>query len=494
VTAVAVRRAGRVEAAAVAVGLLAAVGLWLAVPTFPNYDAYYHLVWGRELLDGRSPSFEAYAAPTQHPLYIAVAAVVGLLGAGADRALVAVTLLALVALTWATWRAARALFGPWPGALAALFVGSSFAFLLYAVRAYVDVPFLALVLGAAAWELERGGAGTGAVEATRARGGGRLGPMLLLAAAGLLRPEGWVLAGLYALWSLPGRSWLRRAAFLGLAATPPLLWAAVDLAVTGNPLHSLNATSELADELGRPRGLAEVPGSFVAFVTDVARPPVALAGLLGIVLALRLLGRRRLVVPLVLLVAGVVTFVGTGLAGLSILPRYLTVPVVALCLFAGYAVAGFTTLPDGHPWRARWRNGALCAVAIGATFLVVQLPSFGRLADELTFVQGINRDLEALLAAPAVAQAGACGPLSLPNYRLVPDARWLLDAPAQDVVARSAFPPGGRPARGVAIFYVGERPLERYGFADGADRLANVPGPGFTPLERRGGLRAYVSC
>lgn len=492
--AIAVRRAGRVEAAVVAVGVLAVVGLWLAVPTFPNYDAYYHLVWGRELLDGRAPSFEAYAAPTQHPLYIAVAAVAGLAGRDADRALVLLTLLALVALTWATWRTARALFGPWPGALAALFVGSSFAFLLYAVRAYVDVPFLALVLGAAAWELERGRGEARPEGAATARGGERLGPMLLLVAAGLLRPEGWVLAGLYALWSLPGRSWPRRAAFLALAAAPPVLWAAVDLAVTGNLLHSLNATSELADELGRPRGLAEVPGSFVAFVADVARPPVALAGVLGVVVAVRLLGRRRLVVPLALLVAGVVTFVGAGLAGLSILPRYLTVPVVALCLFAGYGVAGFTTLPDGHPWRMRWRNGALGAVVVGAIFLVVQIPSFGRLSDELTFVQGINRDLEALLAAPAVAQAGACGPLSLPNYRLVPDARWLLDAPAQDVVARSAFPRGDRPARGVAIFYVGEQPLERYGFADGADRLTNVPGPGFTPLERAGTLRAYVSC
>jgi hypothetical protein len=134
------------------------------------------------------------------------------------------------------------------------------------------------------------------------------------------------------------------------------------------------------------------------------------------------------------------------------------------------------------------------AVVIGAVFLVVQLPSFGRLGDELTFVQGIHRDLEALLSDPAVAQAGGCGPLSFPNYRLVPDARWLLDAPAQKVVARSALPRSERPARGVAVFYVGEQPLDRYGFADGADRLANVPGPGFTPLERAGTLRAYVSC
>ena len=46
--------------------------------------------------------------------------------------------------------------------------------------------------------------------------------------------------------------------------------------------------------------------------------------------------------PLALFAAGVITFVGTGVLGLSILPRYLTVPAVALCLFAGYALLGFT--------------------------------------------------------------------------------------------------------------------------------------------------------
>ena len=59
-------------------------------------------------------------------------------------------------------------------------------------------------------------------------------------------------------------------------------------------------------------------------------------------LAWRLLGWRRLRVPLALFAAGVITFVGTGALGLSILPRYLTVPAVALCLFAGYALLGFT--------------------------------------------------------------------------------------------------------------------------------------------------------
>ena len=161
----------------------------LLVPTYPNYDAYYHLVWGRELLDGVRPSFEAYQAPTQHPLYLALCAALTPIGQDADRALVLLCVLSLVALAWAVFRVGDAVFGLWPGLAAAAFTASSFAFLLYAARAYVDVPFLALVLWAAA------------LEARRPRRGRSV--MALLAVAGLLRPEAWVLAGAYWLWCGP---------------------------------------------------------------------------------------------------------------------------------------------------------------------------------------------------------------------------------------------------------------------------------------------------
>jgi hypothetical protein len=53
--------------ALLALALGTAVG-FVIYPTFPNYDSYYSLLWGRELLDGVKPSFDAYRAPTQHPL------------------------------------------------------------------------------------------------------------------------------------------------------------------------------------------------------------------------------------------------------------------------------------------------------------------------------------------------------------------------------------------------------------------------------------------
>jgi hypothetical protein len=258
---------------ALAAFALAAVVLWALAPTYPDYDAYEHLVWGRDLLHGMAPGFETYAAPTQHPLYLALAALLSVVGTDADRLLVLVTVLCLVALTAGTYELARRLFGAWPALAAAFFVGSSFAFLLYAVRAFVDVPFLALVIWAAALEVGRPRRG--------------LAPMVLLALAGLLRPEAWVLAGLYWLWCLPGRSARARVGLAALVAAAPVAWALVDLAVTGDPLFSLHATSSLAEALGRERGLRHVPSSFVTFLADVARPPVALAGVIGAVLALR---------------------------------------------------------------------------------------------------------------------------------------------------------------------------------------------------------------
>ena len=473
---------------------LCAVLAWALVPTYPDYDAYHHLVWGRDLLDGVAPGFEDYAAPTQHPLYLALGALLSLAGEHADRLLVLVTMLSLVALTAGAYALGRELFGFVAGVAGAVFVGSSFAFALYAVRAFVDVPFLALVVWAAALEARRPRRGLRLDPPNRAdtstiSGGSSLAPMALLAAAGLLRPEAWVLAGLYWLWCLPGRVPRERAALLVLVAAAPVLWALVDLSVTGDPLFSLHATSDLAQSLGRERGLRNVPASFVTFLADLARPPVALAGAIGLVLALWRFGMRRMAVPLALVGTGVITFVAIGVAGLSLIPRYLTLPAVALCVLAGYAVLGFTTLPPGAA-RERWRRLATGALAVGIAFLAVKAASFGRLYDELRFIDRTHDELAGLLAEPGVRAGLRCGALTFPTYRLVPDARWQLHAAARAVHTRA----GGRPAGAVAVYIAGDEKFERrFGRADGVSRATNRP-PAAAPSVVHGPFVAYAVC
>ena len=451
----------RVEVIAVAALALAAVVVWALVRTYPNYDAYYHLVWGRELLDGHAPTFEAYQAPTEHPLYLALCAVLGLFGEHADRLLVLFTALCHVAFTWAVYRLGAAIWDRRAGLLAALLAGSSFALLLYAARAYVDEPFLALVLWAAALEAER-------------RGPGKVYALLVL--AGLLRPEAWLLGGAYWLWrSWPARRPLWRE--LPLVVLAPALWCLVDLLVTGDPLFSLHSTSELADELNRTRSLSEVPGDFVRFLADTAREPVAAAAVIGIVVAWRRRDGRAVHVPVALFLAGSLTFLATSVAGLSVLPRYLTVPAVALCLPAGYLVT-----------RSRWLLAL--AVAAGLAFVVVRADAFDRLATELRFIRTTHDDLAGILHRPEVVAARRCGPVTFPNYRLVPDARWILDASQREVGSRSAR----QRSHGVAIVYLGEKLLRRYGFAAGASPLTNVPPPGFLRGPRVGSFTAYTSC
>ena len=469
------------ERAALAALGVAAVVAWALVPTYPDYDAYHHLIWGRDLLDGSTPGFEDPFAPTQHPLYLALAAVLSLVGEPADRLLVLVTVLSLVALIAGAFALGRALFGTASAYLGAFFVGSSFAFLLYAVRAFVDVPFLALVVWAAALEVRRPRRG--------------LAPMALLAAAGLLRPEAWVLGGLYWLWCLPGRATWVRAGLLALGAAAPVVWCLVDLAVTGDPLFSLTNTAALSDSLDRERGLAAVPTTFVTFLADLARPPVALAGAIGLGLALRRFGVRRLAIPLALLGAGLLTFVAIGVAGLSLIPRYLTVPAVTLCVLGGYAVMGFTTLEPGRD-RTRWRSAAVGALAVGVAFLAVKAGSFGALRSELRFIERTHDEVSGLVGEPRVVAGMRCGALTFPTYRLVPDARWQTQAGPDEVRTRAGPDAGSLRSPGaVAVYIAGDEKFERrFGRADGVSRATNRRPPGDEPAVVRGPFAVYDVC
>jgi hypothetical protein len=459
---------------------LVAVVAWAVTRTYPNYDAYFHLVWGRELVHGVKPTFETYAAPTEHPLFVGIAAVVGLVGRAGERMLVLVTALSLAALAVAVVRLGRVVLGRWSGVVAAVFVLTSSSLLLYAAKAYVDLPFLAAVTWAAVLEVERPRRGAPV--------------MALLAVAGLLRPEAWLLIAAYLVWCWRTKGarplWRHRVELLALAAIAPVGWAAVDLAVTGDALHSLHATGKLAEDLSRGKHPGALPGAFVSFLGSALRPPVFVLGVVGMALAVWRRGWRPLAVPLALVAAGTITFVVTGLAGLSVLPRYLTMPVVGLALFGGYALTGWLELDARDEWRARWRLSAFAAVALGVVAAAVLLPGAARkLSREVTFVRSTHDELQSLLHRPAVRAARRCGPVVFPTYRGVPDSRWLLDSEA--VVAR----PATRALTGVRVYVRGSsRAVTRLGEAAGVSRSTNMVDPRFRFVARDGPLFAFVRC
>jgi hypothetical protein len=350
-----------IVAGAVLLRLIAGVG-------FVNYDTLYALAWGGQISRGSTPAYSVPIAPTPHPLIEILGVVLAPLG---PRAIVAVTValafLALTACAWVIYALGSRWFGRPAGVLAALLFISRSQVLSYGVRAYIDIPYLLLVLGALL------------IESRRPRAGA---PVLgLLALAGLLRPEAWVFSGLYWLYLfelLPrvatvvrrdGRPGWRLAPPRGrprelftrsragevvpvtlLAASAPLLWLASDLAVTGNPFWSLTNTRNTAAILDRVTGIANVPEYIPRRIGEILRPPVLLGAALGGVLSLLWLRKRALPGAIAGVVA-VLVFAAFATVGLPINTRYAFLASAILCIFCGAGVFGWTQLARTDPRR-----------------------------------------------------------------------------------------------------------------------------------------------
>ena len=314
---------------------------------------------------------------------------------------------------------------------------------------------------------------------------------ILLACAGLLRPEAWLLAGLYFLWMAWPATWPQRFRYAALAAIGPVVWAATDYVVTGDPLFSLHYTSSSAEELGRQRTLSEIPSAVPYFFASLVKVPVLAAAALGFVLA-ALITPRRMVMPLVLLASSLGTFVLIGIAGLSVIERYLIVGALALLVFAAVAVGGWTMLRPGAWVRRAWMFTALALVLFGVVFTVTRV-NVTRFQNELQFRGDAHVALEDVLRSQPVREGLRCGPLTLPNHKLVPDSRWILDLPYSRVQARADS--DVRQTRGVAIYVTSRFALFKHALTDPADgALVQVPPPGWRRVALSEYYAAYVHC
>ena len=167
--------------------------------------------------------------------------------------------------------------------------------------------------------------------------------------------------------------------------------------------------------------------------------PVLLGASSGMPLAVWM-APRRVLVPLAALVLLVGVFLAEGAVGASVIDRYLLGAATVLLLFC--AVDG-RRLGDA---RARLARCAGCG-SLGAAVLVVYGGALGREhaeplepAHDARLARGLPQGPRgrAATARRCAAQLRRCPLLSLPNNKLIPDARWILDTVGQhDIVARS---------------------------------------------------------
>lgn len=482
--------------------VLALIGYFL-YPTFPTYDSFYALLWGRDLLHLHLPDFHVYRGPTEHPLAIAFGALCSIFGQGGARLMVLGSIASFVALVAGIYRVARLCCGPVVALFAALLMLSRFFDENLAAQGYLDISYVALVVWALALEVER------------PRRGGAV--FCLLIGAGLLRPDAWVLGWAYWLWCAwpalaaryEGRAQragtARQLALYGvLALLAPLIWVTVDLVVTGNPLYSLNSTAGLAAELERTQGFTSVVASSWEYAVRIDKLPV-LIGALGGVLAALWLVPRRVVIPFSVLVLQLAVFIAEGAVGASVIDRYLLGFAALALIFCAVALGGWSMLEPGSTLRRVWMAGAAVLVIYGIVSAANTL-SLGNLGNTLAYHEDFHQGLAVALKAPAVrAQLRRCPLVSLPDNKLIPDARWILDSTGQrDIVARSqARADEAKGADGlerriesgsVAVYPLGEAVFFEAIVDVGDDPRDQIPLPGFKRIFTSQYYAVYGNC
>ena len=443
------------------VAAVSAVLLLLFPLGFPNYDTIYALLWGRELGEGLSPDRGAVLPPTPHPL----AELFGLLTSPFDGGAVDLTMvvayLSLGLVGYLVYRLGSLWFDRPIGAVAALIVLTRAPFLSNGLRAYVDLPYIALVLAALL------------IETKRPRSGWPV--LALLALAGLLRPEAWLFSLAYLAYLVfsahreratgvplepadTQNAGLIRPAFVGARGTPvallalalaaPILWAAFDWLTSGSPTSSFTGTRETVDTLARQTGPVDLVLYGPRRLGEVLQWPGMIGAAGGVFIAVAIVFDRRrrsqlfpsynpekAAIGLVAAGLSLVAFALLACAGLAIIPRYTMLAAAILAVFAALALLGWRLLERGHPWRRAWQVFAAVVALMFVAWAPNQYDLLSRVDTDLTNQSEIEGDLGDL--ADSGAFEPICLPISVPNHRAVPRLAFDLEIRPSDIVSSS---------------------------------------------------------
>jgi hypothetical protein len=432
------------------VGGTAAALLIIFPVGFPNYDTIYALLWGREIAHGMSPDYGAALPPTPHPLADLLGVVTTPLGEGAITVTMVVAYLSLGLVAYLVYRLGALWFDGPIGVVAALIVLTRAPYLSNGLRAYVDLPYIALCLGALAIETRRPRAGW---------------PVLaLLALAGLLRPEAWLFSLAYLAYlalrveraSEPAReSWRLRwrrergtrelAGLAALAAAAPVGWAVFDWITAGDPTYSFSGTRDTVETLNRQTGPVDLVLYGPRRLGEVLQWPGAVGAVGGVVLCLAFL-RRRAAIGVAAAVLALAAFAILACAGLAVIPRYTMLAAAVLAVFCAAALLGWRLLEPANPWRRRWQLFAFAVALMFAIWIPNQYDLDSRVDSDLSNQAEIESDLADLADSPAFA--AACGPITVPNHRAIPRLAFRLDLKPSELVSSTEERP---PRRGLFL-------------------------------------------
>jgi hypothetical protein len=414
--------------ALIALGVSLLTWLVWAHPASDQYDNFFALDWGREIAHGALPTENAPFAATPHPLTMLLAAPLSALGeTHAFRGIQVVNTLAWGAVVAAAVLIARDAFDRSAAALTGLLLVTNTALIQTVDSALSDGLFAALALTALAVELRRPHRGALV--------------LLLLGAAGLARPEGWLLAAGYWAYTARGRDRGDQIRLAALALAAPIAWVALDAAATGHPLFSLSTTRDNTILANRATGIGNVLPQLrfaLGGLLDVPELAGAAAGL-ALVVSRR---HRAAALPVGVAVLAILGFTALGVARLPMNARYLPVPCVLLTVLAAHGIVELC--------RAAWARGrpaaAVTAIAVAAGAVVVLLARAGGLDDRIDSGRPewtLRAELTRIAAEPTVrAASGSCTPRSA-AYRTLSQVAFVTGTDPRAAAVTSAGPGAG---------------------------------------------------
>jgi hypothetical protein len=332
--------------AALCGGPLALAAASLALPSAPSYDPWAWIVFGREIATP-GLGFSTLAHTGWKPLAVLFTAPLALAGPAAPSLwLLVVRVAGLAALILAFRLAARA-GGRVAGLLAVLALLAGSEWLRYLSAGNVEPLVVAVMLGSIELHLR----------------GRRGGAFLLVALAGLARPEVWPLVAAYATYVLLSeRRWWPLA--LGVPCMFAL-WIVPDWLGSGDLLH----TFHLARISAEPRSLQGTGDPALELLRGAGgmEPlPVWIGALCALAFGWRRRDRTVAALALVAAAWALPTVAGTAL-GYPAVPRYLVVPAGIACVLAGIGFVAVARLASGTRGRAAL---AAALVASSAPFAV----------------------------------------------------------------------------------------------------------------------------